>query len=173
MNEDDLELDYGDFGEEGESPDTENKGAIAEVDTGERIVFTLNPESIEDSKTTDFANIDIPGMSHPRYQYTGGGERGLSFSIFLHSGAGEDVPTALKFLRSWLYAEYSEGKLIEAPKKLLIIFGDSWPDEQWLLKSMRITHNRFDKELNSIYAEVELDFVEYIEESVDMKDVRA
>ena len=66
----------------------------------------------------------------------------LSFTIYLHKGAGEDVPTAIKLLRSWLYAEYSEGKLSEPPKKLLIVFGDTWPDELWLLRSMRITRTR-------------------------------
>ena len=173
MNEDDLELDYGDFDESSGGDKTEEKGSIAEVDTGERIMFTLNPESIEDRKATDYASVGIPGMSHPRYQFTGGGERELSFKIYLHKGAGEDVPTALKLLRSWLYAEYSDGKLVEAPKKLLIIFGDSWPDETWLLKSMHITHNKFDRELNSIYAEVALEFIEYIDESVGMEDVRS
>ena len=176
MDDEEYQGGLGDFGEDGEASSTdgtEDKGAIAEVDNGDIIHFKLNPESIEDSKDTEFASIDIPGMSHPRYQYTGGGERVLSFTIYLHKGAGEDVPTAIKLLRSWLYAEYSEGKLSEPPKKLLIVFGDTWPDELWLLRSMRITHNRFDKNLNSIYAEIALEFIEYIEESVGAEDVKA
>ena len=63
---------------------TENQGAIADTGTGARVTFDINPESFEDSKDTDFASIHIPGMSHPRLQYTGGGERTLSFSVLLH-----------------------------------------------------------------------------------------
>ena len=165
----------GDWGDEGDgaADGGEESGAIAEVDSGDIMHFKINPESIEDSKDTSYANIEIPGMSHPRYQYTGGAERVLSFTVYLHNGTGDDVPTCLKLLRSWLYADYSEGKLIEAPKKLLIIFGDSWPDEVWLLRSMRITHNKFDKTLNSMYAEVELEFIEFIEDSIGAEDVRA
>ena len=175
MNDDDLEYDVGDFGEDGEelSPSSEESGAIAEVETGDRIHFMLNPESFEDSKDTEFAGIEIPGMSHPRLQFTGGGERTLSFSVFLHSGATDDVPTTIKLLQSWQYAEYSNGKFVEAPPKLLIIFGDTWPDEQWLLRSCTVTHNRFDKKLNSIFAEVALEFVQYIDESVSREDIRS
>ncbi|MBQ3625277.1 MAG: hypothetical protein II948_00825 [Synergistaceae bacterium] len=151
----------------------EESGAIADVDSGDIIHFKINPESIEDSKDTSYANIEIPGMSHPRYQFTGGGERVLSFSIYLHEGAGDDVGSSLKLLRSWLYADYSEGKLNDPPKKLLIIFGDNWPDEVWLLRSLRITHNKLDKSLNSIYAEAELEFIEFIDESIGAGDVRA
>ena len=176
MDDEEYQGALGDFGEDGEAISSDGKeesGAIAEVDSGDIIHFKLNPESIEDSKDTEFASMAIPGMSHPRYQFTGGGERTLSFTIYLHKATGEDVPTAIKLLRSWLYADYSEGKLSEPPKKLLIVFGDSWPDEVWLLRSMRITHNKLDKTLNSIYAEAELEFIEYIEQSVSREDVKA
>ena len=151
---------------------TENPGAIVDTDTGTRVTFDLNPESFEDSKETEFASVGIPGMSHPRLQYTGGGERTLSFSVFLHYGATADVPAAIRLLQSWQYAEYTNERLTKAPPRLLIIFGTTWPDEQWVLRSCGVTRQRFDKELNCIFAEVALEFTQYIDTSVDAKDVR-
>ncbi|MDR2087586.1 MAG: hypothetical protein LBP72_10530, partial [Dysgonamonadaceae bacterium] len=150
---------------------TEELMRIADLDTGARVVFHLNPEMFQDDKTTEFASIGIPGMSHPRIQYTGGGERTLSFSAFVHSGMTEDVPAGIRLLQSWQYAEYQNGRLIKAPHRLLIIFGDTWPDEQWVLRSCSVTRKRFDKQLNCVFAEIALEFVQIIEESVDFKEV--
>ena len=54
----------GDWGDEGEgaADGGEESGAIAEVDSGDIMHFKINPESIEDSKDTSYANIEIPGM---------------------------------------------------------------------------------------------------------------
>ena len=65
MDDEEYQGGLGDFGDEGEASSadgTEDKGAIAEVDNGDIIHFKLNPESIEDSKDTEFANIDIPAI---------------------------------------------------------------------------------------------------------------
>ena len=147
-------------------------GSIAEVDSGEQITFDLNPEEFDDSKETNYAAIEIPGMSHPKLQYTGGGERPLSFTAYLHHGATEDVLAAIRQLQSWQYAEYSNGRLNNPPPHLLIVIGDTWPDEQWVLRSCNVKRRRFDKSLNCIYAEVDLEFLQFIDESVDAKDVR-
>jgi hypothetical protein len=144
---------------------------IADLDTGARVVFQLNPEFFQDDKTTEFASIGIPGMSHPRIQYTGGGERTLSFSAFLHSGATEDVPAGIRLLQSWLYAEYRSGRLTKAPHRLLVIFGETWSDEQWVLRSCSVLRKRFDKQLSCVFAEVALELVQIIDESVDFGEV--
>ena len=150
---------------------TENQGAIADTDTGARVTFDINPESFEDSKDTEFASISIPGMSHPRLQYTGGGERILSFSVLLHYGATKDVPAAIRMLQSWLYAGYTNSRLNKGPAKLLFIFGDTWPDEQWVMTSCKVTRGRFNKNLECVFAEVAIELKQFIEESVDVKDV--
>ena len=151
----------------------ENSGAIVDNENGIRVTFDLNPESFQDDKDTEFASIGIPGMSHPRVQYGGGGERTLSFSVILHAGATDDVPGAIRQLQSWQYAEYTGGRLSKAPPRLLIIFGQTWPDEEWVLRTCSVTRQQADKELNCILAEVALEFLQYIDESVDAKDVRA
>ena len=152
---------------------TENLGALVDTDTADRITFDLNPDSFEDSKSTEFAEIPIPGMSHPRLQFTNGNTRTLSFKIFLHYGATEDVPKAIRTLQAWLYPEYDGGYLKKAPAKLLLIFGDTWLDERWVMRTCNITRKRFDKELNCIFAEASIEFAEYIDQSRDANEVRA
>ena len=151
---------------------TENAGAIVDVETGRRVEFDLNPEPIEDTKETEFAGIAIPGMSHPKIQFTGGGERRLSFTVVLHYGATDDVPSKIRQLQSWQYAEYSGGRLTKGPSRLLVVFGDTWPDEQWVMTSCNVTCQRFDKKLGCIYAEVAIELLQFITDSVDAKDVR-
>ena len=151
----------------------ENKGAIVDTDSGERVDFTLNPESFSDSKETEFAAIEIPGMSHPRLQFTNGSSRTLSFFISLHYGATDDVPKAIRTLQAWLYPEYEGGHLKKPPAKLLLIFGDTWPDELWVMSSCNITRKNFDKELNCTFAEAAIELTEYIDQSRGADEVRA
>jgi hypothetical protein len=151
---------------------TEELMRIADLDTGERVVFDLNPENFQDDKTTEFASIPIPGMSHPRIQYTGGGERTLSFICYDHSGVNEDVPAGIRLMQSWLYADYQGGRLTRAPHRLLVLFGDTWSDEKWVMRSCSVTRRRFDKQLNCVFVEVAVELLQLIEESVDFKEVR-
>ena len=150
----------------------ENSGALVDTETAERITFDINPESFQDNKDTELAEIQIPGMSHPRLQFSNGGSRTLSFKIILHYGATSDVPKAIKILQAWLYPEYDGGRLKKAPSKLLLIFGDTWPDEKWIMRSCDVTRKRFDKELNCSLAEAQIELVEFIEQSRDANEVR-
>ena len=152
---------------------TENLGALVDTETADRITFDLNPESFEDSKDNALAEIPIPGMSHPRLQFTNGSTRTLSFSIALHYGATEDVPKAIRMLQSWLYPEYEGGHLKKPPAKLLLIFGDTWPDEQWVMRTCNVTRKQFDKELNCTFAEASIELAEYIDQSRGANEVRA
>lgn len=61
---------------EGESPPWMEKGF--KVDPG--IVFQYWPESISDTRPSEWNPRNIPGGSHPIYQWTHGGERRLSFT---------------------------------------------------------------------------------------------
>ena len=64
------------------------------------------------------------------------------------------------------------GHLKKAPSRLLLVFGDTWPDEQWVMRSCNITRQRFDKELNCIFAEASIELAEYIDQSRDANEVR-
>ncbi len=151
---------------------TENLGALVDTENAARITFDINPDSFEDSKSNELAEIPIPGMSHPRLQFTNGSTRTLSFTVYLHYGATDDVPKAIGTLQAWLYPEYDGGHLKKAPSRLLLVFGDTWPDEQWIMRSCNITRQRFDKELNCTFAEADIELVEYIQQSRGADEVR-
>ena len=151
---------------------TENLGALVDTESATRITFDINPDTFEDSKNNELAEILIPGMSHPRLQFTNGSTRTLSFTVYLHYGATEDVPKAIRILQAWLYPEYDGGHLKKAPSRLLLVFGDTWPDEQWIMRSCNITRQRFDKELNCTFAEADIELVEYIQQSRGADEVR-
>lgn len=151
----------------------ETAGALVDTETGDRVTFDLNPESFEDSKSNEIAEIQIPGMSHPRLQFAHGGSRTLSFTLFLHYGATDDVPKAIRLLQAWLYPEYEGGRLKKAPAKLMLVFGDTWPDEVWLMQSCNVKRQRFTKELECSFAEVSVELVEYIEKSRDTNEVKS
>ena len=152
---------------------TESLGALVDTESAARITFDINPDTFEDSKSNEFAEIPIPGMSHPRLQFTNGSTRTLNFTIYLHYGATEDVPNAIRTLQAWLYPEYYGGHLKKAPSRLLLVFGDTWPDEQWIMRTCNITRQRFDKELNCTFAEADIELVEYIQQSRGADEVRA
>ena len=42
---------------------TENLGALVDTENAARVTFDLNPDSFDDSKSTEFAEITIPGMT--------------------------------------------------------------------------------------------------------------
>lgn len=48
-------------------------------------VFQYWPESLSDSQPVNYAVKEIPGGSHPLYQYVGGGERTISFDAVFTS----------------------------------------------------------------------------------------
>ena len=150
---------------------TEVSGALVDLDDGTRLEWTFNPEGFSDSDSTNFAKISIPGMSHPRIQFTGGGERSLSFVLPLHYSR-TDVPKDIRILRGWLYSRYTEGKLKKAPHRLLVQFGETWQDEKWVMEACDIEYLRFDKDGKAIYAMASVRLTEYIETSRSIEEVR-
>lgn len=150
----------------------EQLAQIVDLDTGDRFRFAANPEMFQDEKTTAFAQIEIPGMSHPKTQFTGGGERCVTFTARLHSGSYEDVQSEVRKLQAWMYADYEGGRLSRAPHKLLLNVGGTWSAEKWVMRSCAAVYRRFDKNLSLVYAEATMEFLQLIETSVSYGEVR-
>ena len=149
----------------------EIKGYLVDVDTGERLEFQHNPNDIGDRKSTAYAAIKIPGMSHPRYQYVSGEPRRIAFKIELFKGP---VKQKVHWLRSLLYPEHAGTMLKNAPHRVLFIFGDLYPGVLCVVRKVKARYfHMFDRNnLLPQHAEVDIVLEEYVDESVNYSEVR-
>ncbi len=97
---------------------------LVDVDTGDYLDFQYNPNDIVDEKSTAYAAIKIPGMSHPRYQYVAGEPRKIGFKLVFFKGS---VKESVDWLRSLLYPEHAGTMLKNAPHRVIFMFGDLYP----------------------------------------------
>jgi hypothetical protein len=109
------------------------------------LTFQYWPSTLQDDYQVEYAEHQIPGGSHPLYQYVGGRGRTISFqAIFtseINEGRLQQVPNfsflltpsarftvnvnaALDKLRSWMRPEYTTGDVgrAKAPEILNLVF---------------------------------------------------
>ena len=149
----------------------ESKGYLVDVETRERVEFQFNPDDIADDKSTDYAVVRIPGMSHPRYQYVSGKPRKIAFKVKLFKGPVRDK---VHWLRSLLYPEHSGTMLKHAPHRVLLFLGELYPGVECVVRNVKARYfHMFDRDtLLPQHAEVDLILEEYVDESVDLNEVR-
>lgn len=113
--------------------DTPDGGGIGE--------FQYWPETLNDNKTTNYSDKEIPGGSDPLVQWVSGGAREISFTAFFtrdfnvlpggqtehRIGANQiqrnpDINAALAWLRQFLYPNYQDGDLYVNPPQKLLLF---------------------------------------------------
>ena len=149
----------------------ETTAYLVDVDTGEYLAFQYNPNDIGDDKSTAYAAIKIPGMSHPRYQYVAGEPRKITFklSFFMQS-----VKKNVEWLRSLLYPEHAGTMLKNAPHRVLFMFGDLYPGVLCIVSQVKARYfHMFDRDnLLPQRAEVDVVLEEYVSESVNYSEVR-
>lgn len=146
-------------------------GCILDVVTHERLDFQYNPDEITDEKSTDFATIKVPGMSHPRYQYVAGEARRITFKLVFFKGP---VKQKVAWLQSLLYPKHEKTMLKNAPHKVLFFLGDLYPGVMCIVRQVRARYfNLFDSDsLLPQHAEVDLTLEEIVQKSVDYTEVR-
>lgn len=71
------------------APDERLPWAQSDTDQGP-IAFQYWPDSISDSKSSEWSSRQIPGGSHPLYQWASGGERTLSFTAIFTTDTEPD-----------------------------------------------------------------------------------
>ena len=146
-------------------------GCIVDVVTRESLEFQYNPDEITDEKSTDFATIKVPGMSHPRYQYVAGEARRITFKVSFFKGP---VKKKVAWLQSLLYPQHEKTMLKSAPHKVLFFFGDLYPGVLCIVRQARTRYfHMFDRDsLLPQRAEVELTLEEIVPKSVSYTEVR-
>jgi hypothetical protein len=151
--------------------DKETTGYLVDADTGDRLAFQYNPDDIVDEKSTAYAMIKIPGMSHPRYQYVAGEARKITFKLVFFKGS---VKESVAWLRSLLYPEHSGTMLKNAPHKVIFMFGDLYSGVTCVVRQVkaRYFHMFEGQSLLPMRAEVDVVLEEYVDQSVNYSEVR-
>jgi hypothetical protein len=135
------------------------------------VEFQYNPESIEDNKQVRF-DPQLGQPEAPTQEYTGGGERTISFSFKLHghergvdpvnpTGIENGIAPLLAALRSFVYLRShalvdlqasSDGKSTVAPPTCLFGFGDRLLECR--VTSLSINETQFNRYLTPVRADV-------------------
>lgn len=146
-------------------------GYLVDVVTRELLKFQYNPDDVTDDKSTDYAAIKVPGMSHPRYQFVSGEARKIEFRLVLFKGK---VKEKVAWLQSLLYPQHEKTILKSAPHKVLFFLGDLYPGVLCIVRQVRVHYfHMFDKDnLLPQHAEVELSLEEVVTRSVNYSEVR-
>ena len=102
--------------------------------------FQYFPESISDSKNVDWQSKPVPGGSLPLYQWTGSGERTITFTAYFTSdidltetkatgarleATGQskynvDIRSAVAWLRRFMLPSYDQQARTQAPPKAIL-----------------------------------------------------
>ncbi|MHB9037087.1 MAG: hypothetical protein ACYC64_10485 [Armatimonadota bacterium] len=146
-------------------------GYLVDVVTRESLEFQYNPDDITDDKSTDYATIKVPGMSHPRYQFVSGEARKIAFTVVFFKGP---VKQKVAWLQSLLYPQHEKTMLKSAPHKVLFFLGDLYPGTLCIVRQVRAHYfHMFDKDsLLPQHAEVEMTLEEVVPKSVSYSEVR-
>lgn len=146
-------------------------GYLVDVVTRESIAFQYNPDEITDEKSTDFATIKVPGMSHPRYQYVAGEARRITFKLVFFKGP---VQRKVAWLQSLLYPSHEKTMLKTAPHNVLFFFGDLYVGVPCVVRQVRVRYFHMFDQTNLLpqHAEVEITLEEIVNKSVSCSEVR-
>lgn len=159
------------------------KGFLVEERTGKIIYFQHNPERIQDTRTPQYANIVVPGISHPKHHYINGGVREISFQLYLRYGGDAGSPwgggvTFVKYVTNWLRSltyptHNNKGFLQHPPSRVLLNFGRLYPNVPCVVTGVDIEYTEwFDPEqLVPLEAYVDIVLEEDIEKSVSRSTV--
>ena len=130
----------------------------------EQLQLQYSPPSISYSREADIQDIAIVGRNDKLHQYTSG-TTNLSFEVDFYSQQADrqDVKAKVKWLESQLYS--SENR---APSRILIVFGDLFKDEVWIMKSCSVTYTNLEPATGwlPLYAKASLSFVRDTEQDL-------
>lgn len=146
-------------------------GYLIDIEDRERLEFQYNPNEIVDDKSVQFADIAIPGVSHPRHQYVSGGNRRITFRLFFFMG---DVKKRVSWLQSLMYPEHYGTVLKSPPHRVILVFGELYPEVVCIVRNVKVRYfSLFDRQnLAPLQAEVDIVLDEDIAESVNRHNIR-
>ena len=166
----------------GEQP-TVTRGRLTVLSKGYSRVFMFNPPEVSDDKSVAYGTLSMPGASHPVIQYGSGGERVISFQVYLDGDRGRygreeqrvsiSVEDHIRFYQSMLYpAELSMGDMKAVfPYLLLFNFGPLYRDVACVLKAAPLRVSYWSPHLEPVRATMGLALSEVPARTVTQADV--
>lgn len=142
------------------------------------ITFQYNPDSIKDNKAVKYADRKANLCDAPGKEYTGGGDRTISFDIQLHGleegtnalnpfPVENGISTELAKLRSFLYPKadawttlgevFGEGKRLSAPPTCYFGFGTKILE--CIVTDLTVTETQFNSALAPVRADVSVTLI--------------
>ena len=99
-------------------------------DESQKVPCLFNPKELNVEKSNRFAEIDIPGLDAPLFQFVRGESRSVTVDLFFDTyEKGEDVRKYTDRITGWSYGEKGEKGLMEidselhAPPVCLFVWG--------------------------------------------------
>jgi Contractile injection system tube protein len=135
--------------------------------------FQFNPSEMDDDKQINWGTLQIPGASHPAYQYGSGGERLLTFELYLDGDRGRfdressgdkpeqqslSVKSEIRFYQSLLYpTNYDINSFTEVyPYIVLFTFGEYIKGMECVVKQARVRVNYWTPQLDPVRATISM-----------------
>jgi hypothetical protein len=155
----------------------ENDCMILDTKTGEFIKFQMMPDSISDSKSVNWNQIQIVGRSHPILAYDSSASRTFSFTLYFFAHPSHEDPTTqgtvvenIRFLTSLTYPDYGGG--VKPPHKCVLRIGSMI---QWAVvaQDISVSYTPMWKNGLPVYASVSCTFIESADNPVDYGTVRS
>lgn len=106
----------------------------------DKIVFTFMPGNFTESKSAEYAAINILGRSEPVMGYSHSGPRlfNITLTFFADSDPNSEVLSPVQLLRSWVYPDYSS-QFPTVPPRLLLIVGQ-WLSQRVIMLNYNINY---------------------------------
>jgi hypothetical protein len=143
-------------------------GGTAAKNRPESKSFWYNPTEIGDNKANNWTDAAVAGGSHPVYAWSSGGERLITFDLFIDGDRSNitkkgviDISDELAWYRSLLYPIKFSSQIEDVyPSVVLFTFGPFWQSVNCVVKKTDIKVTFFTANLNPVKATVSLGLAE-------------
>lgn len=123
------------------------KGYFKNLSTGKLLKFMFNPNTIKTSRDANYNTYGGCGSPYPLYQYVGGKEEKISFTLYLHSKSASEIKKHIAFLDG-LMPSKNPKSTFKVPPLVYFSFGSSFT-EKCVLTGYDKSHTKFDSKLGT------------------------
>jgi hypothetical protein len=144
--------------------------------------FIYNPNEFEDAKETDWGAGKVPGASHPVYAFAAGGERLITFDLFIDGDRQKrpsfvkngliDISDEIRWYQSLLYpVSYASMSGKVNPATVVFTYGSMWRSVSCIVRKANVKINYFSSGGTPIRATISMALAEVVTKSKIYSDV--